>query len=80
MTKDKYFVANAGDSWCLLVKKNGEFIWLSEDHKPDNPKEFERITNAKGFVNDGRVNSNLNLSRAIGDLQYKQNPNLKPEE
>ncbi|EER02649.1 protein phosphatase 2c gamma, putative [Perkinsus marinus ATCC 50983] len=28
----------------------------------------------------GRVNGNLNLTRAIGDLSYKQDHNLKPEE
>lgn len=28
----------------------------------------------------GRVNGNLNLSRALGDLEYKQNTSLPPEE
>lgn len=28
----------------------------------------------------GRVNGNLNLSRAMGDLEYKQNSSLGPEE
>lgn len=31
-------------------------------------------------MKEGRVNENLNLSRAIGDLEYKRNPDLKPEE
>ena len=39
------------------------------------PKEKERILNAGGFVSDGRINSNLNLSRAFGDFEYKNNPN-----
>lgn len=29
---------------------------------------------------NGRVNGNLNLSRALGDLEFKENKNLKPEE
>ena len=29
---------------------------------------------------DGRINGNLNLSRALGDLEYKQNKKLPPEE
>ena len=38
-----------------------------------------RIEAAGGFVNaQGRVNGNLNLSRAIGDQQYKQDPELPP--
>jgi len=28
----------------------------------------------------GRVNSNLNLSRAIGDLEYKRNKEKGPDE
>jgi protein phosphatase 1G len=29
---------------------------------------------------EGRVNGNLNLSRAIGDLTYKKNKRLPPKE
>jgi serine/threonine protein phosphatase PrpC len=29
---------------------------------------------------EGRVDGNLNLSRALGDLKYKTNTDLKPEE
>ena len=54
-------------------------VALSEDHKPNNPIEIMRIEAAGGFVNaQGRVNGNLNLSRAIGDQQYKQDPELPP--
>jgi len=45
---------------------------MSKDHKPDDELERQRITDAGGFVSDGRVNANLNLSRAIGDLEYKK--------
>lgn len=80
ITKDKYFVANAGDSRCYLSTKKKMVVPLSQDHKPELPKELERIKNANGFVVDGRICGNLNLSRSIGDLQYKQNKILKPEE
>ncbi len=44
-------------------------------------REMNRITNAGGFVNQfGRVNGNLNLSRSIGDLKYKQVPGIPPAE
>jgi hypothetical protein len=36
--------------------------------------------NAGGFVSAGRVNASLNLSRAIGDMEYKQNVHLPPRE
>jgi serine/threonine protein phosphatase PrpC len=44
---------------------------MSEDHKPDNELEKKRISDAGGFVTEGRVNGNLNLSRALGDMEYK---------
>ena len=75
----KIYIANAGDSRSLLYK-GGKVTRLSEDHKPDNEIEKQRISNAGGFIIDGRVNGNLNLSRAIGDLEYKKNPKIKPEE
>jgi protein phosphatase 2C family protein 2/3 len=53
---------------------------LSYDHKPVDPKESQRIVNAGGFVEFGRVNGNLALSRAIGDFEFKQNPNLPAEQ
>lgn len=48
-------------------------VELSFDHKPDLEKENSRVKNAGGFVSDGRINGNLNLSRALGDLEYKSN-------
>lgn len=71
--KKQLYVANAGDSRCLLASKK-EIISLSTDHKPDSDLEKQRIIKAGGFVVDGRMNSNLNLSRALGDLEYKKNP------
>lgn len=53
---------------------------MSKDHKPDDPIERKRITNAGGFIAEGRVNANLNLSRAIGDLEYKKDKTKKPED
>ena len=41
---------------------------LSYDHKPEDPKEIDRIHKANGTVSMGRVCGNLNLSRALGDL------------
>ena len=41
---------------------------------------FVCLLQAGGFVADGRVNGSLNLSRALGDLEYKQTKELGPEE
>lgn len=66
----KLYVANAGDSRCVLAR-NGEAIALSFDHKPDNDEEKKRIEAAGSQILEGRVDGNLNLSRALGDLKYK---------
>lgn len=77
--KKKIFVANAGDSRAVLGKK-GEAVPLSFDHKPENEIEIERIEKAGSTITEGRVDGNLNLTRALGDLKYKQKTHLKAEE
>lgn len=77
---DVLTVANAGDSRAVLCR-GGDTVALSEDHKPSQDRELERIKGAGGFVNQfGRVNGNLNLSRSIGDLKYKQVDGINPED
>jgi len=53
---------------------------MTVDHKPDLDEERTRIYKADGWVADGRVKGNLNLSRSLGDLEYKQNKKLSQEE
>lgn len=77
---NKLYVANAGDSRCVLSRA-GQAIEMSHDHKPTNEIEYNRIKKAGGRVtSDGRVNGGLNLSRAFGDHSYKKNPELPLEE
>lgn len=62
----KLYVANAGDSRCIL-SRGGKAIDMSVDHKPEDEVEKNRIEAAGGKVTEeGRVNGGLNLSRAIG--------------
>ncbi|KAI9004682.1 phosphatase 2C-like domain-containing protein [Gaertneriomyces semiglobifer] len=75
----RILVGNAGDSRAVL-SSNGKAVPLSFDHKPVNPGESQRIIAAGGFVEFGRVNGNLALSRAIGDFEFKNNKNLPPEQ
>lgn len=79
ITKNRIYVANAGDSRTVLGVK-GIAKALSFDHKPQHEGERARICAAGGFVEAGRVNGNLALSRAIGDFEFKQIPSLSPEE
>ena len=75
----KIYFANAGDSRAVFCKK-GVAQEGSHDHKPEMESEKNRIYKADGWISEGRVKGNLNLTRGFGDLEYKQNKNLKPEE
>ncbi|KAK3216026.1 hypothetical protein GRF29_8g1935095 [Pseudopithomyces chartarum] len=79
ISKDKIYVANSGDSRTVLGIK-GRAKPLSYDHKPQNEAEKARIQAAGGFVDFGRVNGNLALSRAIGDFEFKKSAELPPEQ
>eukprot|EP01103_Thecamoeba_quadrilineata_P019494 TRINITY_DN7918_c0_g1_i1.p1 TRINITY_DN7918_c0_g1~~TRINITY_DN7918_c0_g1_i1.p1 ORF type:complete len:355 (+),score=63.01 TRINITY_DN7918_c0_g1_i1:21-1085(+) len=83
--KDGEFVlvANAGDSRAILVRDNegapdseAEFVELSWDHKPHLQSERKRILAAGGIIENGRVNRDLNLTRAIGDMRYKKDKTI----
>ncbi|XP_035239977.1 protein phosphatase, Mg2+/Mn2+ dependent, 1Na (putative) [Anguilla anguilla] len=65
-----YFV-NCGDSRTLLCR-DGRVGFYTEDHKPCNPREKERIQNAGGSVTLQRVNGSLAVSRALGDFDFKE--------
>jgi len=73
-------VANLGDSRAIVCR-GGQAVALSEDHKPEDPVETDRIEKAGGFV--GAVGPcvridgwGLNLSRALGDFHYKARDDL----
>eukprot|EP00929_Paragymnodinium_shiwhaense_P008513 TRINITY_DN112476_c0_g1_i1.p1 TRINITY_DN112476_c0_g1~~TRINITY_DN112476_c0_g1_i1.p1 ORF type:complete len:508 (-),score=163.77 TRINITY_DN112476_c0_g1_i1:91-1614(-) len=76
--------ANAGDSRAVLSRR-GAAVALSEDHKPENESEQWRIRKAGGYVQmdapgGPRVQGDLNLSRAFGDLRYKTNREVPHEQ
>lgn len=73
------YVANAGDSRCVMGK-NGKAVEMSIDHKPESQIEIDRITKSGSTITDGRVDGNLNLTRSLGDLKYKNRTQLTPEE
>ncbi|CRH00258.1 protein phosphatase PPM2, putative [Plasmodium relictum] len=73
--KGYLIVANAGDSRAIVCF-NGNSLGMSTDHKPHLQSEEARIKKAGGYIANGRVDGNLNLTRAIGDLHYKRDPFL----
>uniref|UniRef100_A0A8C2A2E2 Protein phosphatase 1B n=1 Tax=Cyprinus carpio TaxID=7962 RepID=A0A8C2A2E2_CYPCA len=65
-----YFI-NCGDSRTFLCR-DGQVVFYTEDHKPINPREKERIQNAGGSVTLQRINGSLAVSRALGDFNFKE--------
>jgi len=78
IVKSMLYVANAGDSRCVLLEDNKAML-LTRDHVPEDPQESERIYKGGSFVQGGRIGGRINMSRAIGDLGFKNNPNLPLE-
>lgn len=70
------YCSNAGDARGVLCEK-GRAVELSRDHKPDLPSERSRVLAAGHFVEDGRVDGIIAISRALGDWEYKSQ-NLEP--
>jgi serine/threonine protein phosphatase PrpC len=76
------YVANLGDSRCILSRDNKAFP-LSSDHKPGDQTEKQRIERAGGQVVCGRIkkdNKKIGISRVFGDYLYKGNSSLPQKE
>ncbi|GAB2275549.1 hypothetical protein Dimus_010306 [Dionaea muscipula] len=59
-------VANVGDCRAVLSRR-GKAIEMSRDHKPHCCAEKKRIEASGGYVDDGYLNGQLNVARALGD-------------
>ncbi|XP_036437596.1 protein phosphatase, Mg2+/Mn2+ dependent, 1Ab isoform X2 [Colossoma macropomum] len=70
ISPEHFYFINCGDSRALL-SRGGRVHFFTQDHKPSNPLEKERIQNAGGAVMIQRVNGSLAVSRALGDFDYK---------
>ena len=65
-------IVNIGDSRAIVFDPITRVVeFETKDHKPTDFSEFTRITRAGGFVQDGRVDGDLALSRAFGDFRFK---------
>ncbi|XP_014668902.1 PREDICTED: protein phosphatase 1B-like isoform X2 [Priapulus caudatus] len=65
------YFGNCGDSRAILCRDR-KLFFSTQDHKPVNPVEKDRIQKAGGSVMIQRVNGSLAVSRALGDYEYKQ--------
>jgi protein phosphatase 1G len=73
------YIANVGDSLSVMYK-NKKAYNLNREHQLILESEKERVLKSGATINGYRINGMLNLTRAIGDLQFKTNSNLKKHE
>ena len=72
-------VANLGDSIATLVHSDGTWVQMNSEHSPNRPDERWRIEQANGCVLKERVNGELSVSRAFGDIEMKEFVISEPE-
>ncbi|UJR27000.1 hypothetical protein I4U23_008306 [Adineta vaga] len=77
---ERIYFLNVGDSRGILVSNEGRILLATKDHKPNDQAERQRIQEAGGTVLIQRVNGSLAVSRALGDFEYKNNSNRRPEQ
>ena len=66
----KAYVANVGDSRCLLSMENGKkFVEVTKDHKPNSPNEVKRIKKYGGNIYQSEtVINNVNNPNVNGKI------------
>lgn len=78
----KLSIGNIGDSSAILIKDNKSFEVTSEQ-TPTRIDEYQRITSRQGLIlpvgEQMRVGGVLSVSRAIGDMHYKDYVISEPE-
>ena len=73
------YIANVGDSLSVMYK-NKKAYNLNREHQTIIESEKERVIKSGAQIVGYRINGMLNLTRAIGDLKFKSNSNLKRHE
>jgi serine/threonine protein phosphatase PrpC len=73
------YIANVGDSLSVMYKHKKAYN-LNKEHQTIIESEKERVLKSGANIVGYRINGMLNLTRAIGDLRFKANSNLKRHE
>lgn len=67
IAENKMYVANVGDSMCILSKGTGEHRLLTTRHDPTEPEELGRVRAGGGFISaHGKLDGVCDVSRAFG--------------
>jgi serine/threonine protein phosphatase PrpC len=76
--KKSVSIAHVGDSTATVIDSRGNIVFQSEDHRPCNEKEAQRLRAHGSQVMNGRLPLNsqpdvhVGFSRSIGDFRFVQ--------
>jgi protein phosphatase 2C len=76
------YVANCGDSRCVLLSAGGHAQDMSVDHKPNSASEKQRVEALGGriiYYGTWRVEGILAVTRSIGDRRLKRYVSSRPD-
>ncbi|KAJ6235001.1 s-cell enriched with leucine-rich repeat-containing protein slra-related [Anaeramoeba flamelloides] len=77
--KNTLYTVNLGDSRSVLVKRDGETIPVTKDHKPTDRSEHDRVCELGGTISEtGRINGGIAVSRSFGDVMYQPYVSCEP--
>ena len=75
----RLFSANIGDCMAVLSKNNGDFQQLTKLHIPSKREEYERIRISGGYVNNGKLDGVVDVSRAVGFFDLLPHIHASPD-
>eukprot|EP00903_Cladosiphon_okamuranus_P009035 g8638.t3 len=67
------YTGNVGDCRAVLCR-GGVAIDLTSDHRPSREDEKARVQEAGGYISRDRLNGVLGVTRAFGDIGFKEYP------
>ena len=73
------YLANVGDSVSVMYR-DGKAYNLNREHQVVIESEKERVIKSGATIQGYRINGMLNLTRALGDIRFKSDQNLKRDE
>ena len=77
----KIYYVNLGDSKIVIYNaQNAISIPKTKEHLTNIEEEKNRINKAQGWISDNKIMGNLKVTRSLGDLNYKNNKQLKYDE
>lgn len=75
----KLFCANIGDCMAILSKNNGDSLLLTKLHVPSKSEEYQRIRISGGYVNNGKLDGVVDVSRAVGFFDLLPHIHASPD-